>query len=100
MNNPTDTPVAGETDLRQAITLANSLTGANTISFDPTVFADPQTITLNGTQLSLTNTTGTEAITEPGGGRDDQRKPYQRGVPGQPECHGVDLRTDDHRRAP
>ena len=51
VNNPTDTPVAGETDLRQAITLANSLTGANTITFDPTVFATPQTITLSGTQL-------------------------------------------------
>ena len=68
VNNPTDTPVAGETDLRQAITLANSLTGANTITFDPTVFATPQTITLNGTQLSLTNTTGTETITGPAAG--------------------------------
>ena len=41
VNNPTDTPVAGETDLRQAIALANSTSGANTIDFDPTVFATP-----------------------------------------------------------
>ena len=68
VNNPTDTPVAGETDLRQAITLANSLTGANTITFDPTVFATPQTIILGGTQLALTNTTGTETITGPAAG--------------------------------
>ena len=68
VNNPTDTPVAGETDLREAITLANAIAGANTITFDATVFATPQTIILGGTQLALTNTTGTETITGPAAG--------------------------------
>ena len=47
VNNPTDTPVAGKTDLRQAITLANTNGGAETITFDKTVFKTPQTINLN-----------------------------------------------------
>jgi hypothetical protein len=68
VNNATDTPVAGETDLRQAITSANATTGANTITFDSTVFATPQTITLGGTQLELSNTTGTQMITGPAAG--------------------------------
>ncbi len=68
VNNPTDTPVAGETDLRQAIASANSTAGANTITFDGTVFATPQTITLGGTQLTLSNTTGTQTITAPAAG--------------------------------
>ena len=68
VDNPTDTPVAGETDLRQAITLANSTTGANTIAFDSTVFNTPQTITLTGSQLELSNTSGTETITGPAAG--------------------------------
>jgi hypothetical protein len=41
VNNPTDTPVAGETDLRQAIVQANSNGGAETITFDKTVFKTP-----------------------------------------------------------
>ena len=49
VNNPTDTPIVGETDLRQAIASANSTMGANTITFDSTVFATPKTITLGGT---------------------------------------------------
>jgi hypothetical protein len=68
VNNPTDAPIGGETDLRQAITLANSTTGANTIDFDPTVFASAQTITLTGTQLELSNTSGTQTITGPAAG--------------------------------
>ena len=39
-----------------------------TITFDPTVFADAQTITLTGGQLELSNTTGTETITGPAAG--------------------------------
>ena len=58
VNNPTDTHVAGQTDLREAIALANAIVGANTITFDATVFATPQTIILGGTQLDLSNTTG------------------------------------------
>ena len=47
VNNPTDSPVAGETDLRQAIVLANTNGGAETITFDKTVFKTPRTINLN-----------------------------------------------------
>ena len=68
VNNPTDTPVTGETDLRQAIGQANSTGGAETITFDPTVFASPQTITLTGGQLELSDTSGTETITGPAAG--------------------------------
>ena len=68
VNNPTDTPVTGEIDLRQAIGQANTNGGAETITFDKTVFKTPQTITLNGTQLELSDTTGTETITGPKAG--------------------------------
>ncbi len=66
VNNPTDTPVAGETDLRQAIVQATSDTTNDTITFDSTVFNTPQTITLGGSQLNLTKATGTLAIQGPG----------------------------------
>src|SRR5271169_6111209 len=68
VNNPTDMPVAGQTDLRQAIVLANTTGGDQTIVFDSTVFKTPQTITLAGTQLELGDTTGTETITGPKAG--------------------------------
>ena len=42
--------------------------GANTIDFDSTVFNTPQTITLTGGQLELSNTSGTETITGPAAG--------------------------------
>jgi hypothetical protein len=48
VNNPTDTPVVGQIDLRQAIALANTNGGNETITFDKTVFKTPQTISLNG----------------------------------------------------
>ncbi len=59
---------AGEFDLRGAIDMANILGSAETITFDPTVFAAPQTITLAGTQLELSDLTGTETITGPARG--------------------------------
>src|SRR6516165_5671272 len=67
VNNSTDTPVAGQIDLRQAITVANTNGGNETITFDSTVFKAPQTIALNPTlgQLELSDTTGTEAIVGP-----------------------------------
>jgi hypothetical protein len=68
VNNPTDTPVANETDLRQAIDQANAAGGNQTITFDPVVFASAQTITLGGTQLELSDTTGTESIIGPAAG--------------------------------
>ena len=55
-------------DLRYCITQANSAGGDETITFDSTVFNTAMTITLSGTQLELSNTTGTETITGPAGG--------------------------------
>ena len=46
----TSTADAGPGSLRQAIVEANASPGADTITFDPVVFADPQTISLD-TQL-------------------------------------------------
>ena len=54
--------------LRWAVGQANSAGGAETIDFDSKVFKTPQTITLRGTQLELTDTTGTETITGPKAG--------------------------------
>jgi hypothetical protein len=70
VNNPTDTPVAGETDLRQAIVQANTNGGAETITFDKKVFRTPQTINLDPAlgQLELSDQTGTETITGPKAG--------------------------------
>src|SRR5262249_37365771 len=68
VNNPTDIPVAGETDLRQAIVQANSSLDAATITFDPKVFATPQTILLVSGQLELSNTTAMERVSGPKNG--------------------------------
>jgi Bacterial Ig-like domain (group 3) len=59
---------AGELDLRSAVDLANSLGGNETITFDPTVFAANQTITLTQGPLDLTDTSGTITITGPAAG--------------------------------
>ena len=58
----------GTLDLRGAIDLANVLAAAVTINFDSTVFSTPQTITLTGGVLSLTNSSlttinGTSGLT-------------------------------------
>jgi hypothetical protein len=66
VNNPTDTPVSGQTDLRQAIVEATSDTTNDTVTFDPTVFNTPQTITLNSGQLDLTKAAVTLTIQGPG----------------------------------
>jgi hypothetical protein len=65
-------------DLRYCINEANDDGGANTIVFDPNLFSTPQTITLSGSPLELTNTGGTQTITGPtagvtisGGGNSD-----------------------------
>jgi fibronectin-binding autotransporter adhesin len=58
---------SGELSLRQAVNLANVLDVAETITFDPTVFATPQTITLGAT-LVLSETGGPEVIDGPGAG--------------------------------
>ncbi len=59
---------SGDLSLRQAVNLANVLDGAETITFDPTVFASAQTITLTQGQLELSDTSGTETITGPAAG--------------------------------
>jgi hypothetical protein len=70
VNNPTDTPVVGQIDLRQAISQANTNGGNETITFDKSVFKTSQTITLDPTlgQLELSDTTGTETIRGPNAG--------------------------------
>ncbi len=55
--------------LRAAIDGANAMAGADTINFDTSgVFSTAQTITLGGTQLELTDTTGATTITGPAAG--------------------------------
>ena len=68
VNNPTDTPVAGQIDLRQAIDMANTNGGDEVITFDRTVFARPQTIELTSGQLELSNTSEPITIKGPGAG--------------------------------
>ena len=68
VNNATDTAVVGEIDLRQAIAMANTNGGNETITFNSTVFNTAHTITLTGGQLELSDTTGTETITGPKSG--------------------------------
>ena len=58
---------AHTTSLREAILAANAFPG-HEITFDPNIFAAPQTITLALGPLELTDTTGTETITGPDGG--------------------------------
>jgi parallel beta-helix repeat protein len=51
--------------LRWAIAQANATSGANTVNFDATAFARPQVITLSGSQLELSNRSGTQTVTGP-----------------------------------
>ena len=98
VNNPTDTPVAGLIDLRQAITQANTNVGDDTIVFDKTVFKTPQTIPLGGTQLELSDTTGKTTITGPNKGVTVDAGGASRVFQIDPECHRVHLGPDDHWR--
>ena len=54
--------------LRWALTQANYHYGPDTINFDPSVFATPQTISLGGSQLGLSDSTGAIAIIGPAAG--------------------------------
>ena len=72
----------GKMDLRGAVDLANILSGARTITFDPTVFAAAQTITLTAGQLELRNTSGTETITGPAAGLTISGGEPEPGLPG------------------
>jgi hypothetical protein len=58
----------GKLDLRGAVDLADVLTGAQTITFDPTVFAKAQTIVLTAGPIELSQTSGLETITGPAAG--------------------------------
>jgi len=62
-------PGVGLLSLREAIAFANADSlGNSNITFDSKVFGLPQTITLTGTQLELSNTSETETITGPNKG--------------------------------
>jgi hypothetical protein len=54
--------------LREAVMAANNTAGADTIDFDSTEFSTAQTITLSGTQLTLSDTTGMTTIVGPAAG--------------------------------
>ena len=58
----------GDLDLRQAVNLANVIGAATTMTFDPTIFAAPQTIRLTAGQLELSDAGGLETITGPAAG--------------------------------
>ena len=65
---------AGDLTLREAIELSNSTPEAETIVFDPTVFASAQTITLTNGELSITDDvkiegTGAKLLTIDAGGQ-------------------------------
>jgi len=69
VNSTSDTATgSGIVTLRDAIDTANSATSPTTITFDPTVFATAQTIVLDGTQLTLSNTAEPITITAPAAG--------------------------------
>src|SRR5207253_8059929 len=58
----------GLMSLRLAVALADTDGVASTITFDPTVFAQNQTITLSGSPLELSDPSGMETITGPAAG--------------------------------
>jgi predicted outer membrane repeat protein len=69
VNSTSDTATGnGIVTLRDAIVAANASSTPTTITFDPTVFATAQTITLAGTQLELSNTAEATTITGPASG--------------------------------
>ena len=102
MNTTSDSlsPGAGLLSLREAVALRQHSTpsGISSITFDPTVFATPQTITLTGTQLELSNTSETETITGPAAGVTVSGGGLSRVFQVDARRHRVDLGTDDHRR--
>jgi predicted outer membrane repeat protein len=66
VNSTRDVPDPGRVTLRDAIGAANLSGYPTVITFDPTVFAGHQTITLDGTELLITNLNLT--ISAPAGG--------------------------------
>ncbi len=82
-------------DLRGAVNLADIMPGDHTITFDKTVFAAAQTITLTSGQLVLSNTGGVQTITGPAAGATVSGG-SSRVFQVEHECHSVDLGAD-HR---
>ncbi len=64
----TNTASSGTGSLAWAVGQANLNGGAETITFDETVFKTAQTIDLNGSRLELSDTSGTETIAGPKAG--------------------------------
>lgn len=64
VNSASDSVIPGYTNLRQALAIATSQTGDNTVLFDPTVFAADQTIVLNSV-IQIRDTTGRTTIEGP-----------------------------------
>ena len=64
----TNTSALGTGSLAAAITTANGNGQANDITFSGTIWNTPQTITLGGTQLTLSDTSGIQTITGPAAG--------------------------------
>ena len=85
-------------DLRYCINQANADDQANTIVFDSTVFGTPQTITLSGGQLELSDTGGTQTITGPAAGVTISGGGKSRVFRGRHWCDRLDLRPDHLRR--
>ena len=96
--NTDDNGAGSRPPATRAVGQANATRGADTIAFDSTVFSTPQTITLTGTQLELSDTTGTETITGPAAGVTVSGGGLSRVFQVDSAGHGVDLGTDDHRR--
>ena len=84
VNTTIDSPSSpfGDLSLRQAVNLANALNNAQTITFDTTVFATAQTITLSQGTLVLNDTGGDRDDHRADGGVDHQRQPRQPGARG------------------
>src|SRR4051794_11246764 len=58
-------PSSGLVSLRNAVMTADGNVSPTTITFDPKVFANPQTIVLNGTELDVNNSAQSIAIVGP-----------------------------------
>jgi predicted outer membrane repeat protein len=63
-----NTNPSGDGSLAAAVSAANSSASPSFITFDPAVFTTPQTITLGGSDLELTNTSEPTTITGPAAG--------------------------------
>ena len=79
VNNATDTAVGARPTCARRSRLASATVGANTITFDPTVFATPQTDHPDR-RPAHADQPGHHHDHRPGGGRDDQRQQREPGV--------------------